>query len=110
MLGEATLVAFIATADPQRAKNFYATTLGCRLVSDDQFALVFDCHGTPLRIQKLGKLQPQPFTALGWRVTNIRAVVAALSRAGVSVERYPFLTQDEVGVWLAPSGTRVAWF
>jgi hypothetical protein len=28
----------------------------------------------------------------------------------VVFERYSFMDQDDQGVWLAPSGTRVAWF
>jgi predicted enzyme related to lactoylglutathione lyase len=53
---------------------------------------------------------PQPFTALGWRVTSIRKSIAALVRKGVAFERYGFLTQDDQGVWRAPSGAQVAWF
>jgi hypothetical protein len=37
-------------------------------------------------------------------------VVTALSKRGMVFERYPFLEQDQHGVWLAPSGTKVAWF
>ena len=36
--------------------------------------------------------------------------MTALSKAGVTFERYAFLEQDEAGVWTAPSRTRVAWF
>lgn len=25
-------------------------------------------------------------------------------------ERYPFMEQEELGIWLAPSGTKVSWF
>ena len=34
----------------------------------------------------------------------------SLRKRGVVFERYGFLEQDEHGVWLAPSGTKVAWF
>jgi hypothetical protein len=37
-------------------------------------------------------------------------VVGQLVRHGVRLERYPWLDQDPSGVWLAPSGARVAWF
>lgn len=33
-----------------------------------------------------------------------------LVQRGVSCERYAHLEQDDVGVWLAPSGAKVAWF
>ncbi|HEY2827300.1 MAG TPA: VOC family protein [Pirellulales bacterium] len=110
MLTAAHLVAFIATAQPERAKEFYETILELRLVSDDQFAMAFDCGGTQLRIQKVEKLSPHPFTALGWQVPDIRSAVAELKKRTVSFERYPFLSQDDLGIWQAPSGAKVAWF
>jgi catechol 2,3-dioxygenase-like lactoylglutathione lyase family enzyme len=110
VLRRAKLAAFVATARPARAKVFYGKTLGLRLVSDDPFALAFDSHGVSLRVQKVKKVTPPPFTVLGWEVANIRRTMAGLSKARVKFERYPFLDQDEAGVWIAPSGTKVAWF
>lgn len=110
MLSNATITAFIASANPARSKGFYRDTLGLHLVSDDQFAVVFDCNGVQLRIQKVEKLQPHPFTALGWSVPSIRKGVSALSKLGVVFERYAFLEQDDLGIWQAPSGAKVAWF
>jgi catechol 2,3-dioxygenase-like lactoylglutathione lyase family enzyme len=110
MIGKSQLTAFLATSNAARSKAFYVRTLGLRLVEDDQFALLFDSGGVPLRIQKVDAVRPHSFTALGWQVRSIQRVVAGLSKRGVILERYPFLEQDEQGVWLAPSGTRVAWF
>jgi catechol 2,3-dioxygenase-like lactoylglutathione lyase family enzyme len=110
MIGRSLLTAFLATSNAARAKAFYSRTLGLRLLEDDQFALLFDSGGVPLRIQKVDAVRPHPFTALGWQVRSIRRVVTGLVKRGVVLERYPFLEQDEQGVWLAPSGTRVAWF
>lgn len=110
MLGTATITAFLATRDAPRARQFYETELGLRLKSDDEFALAFDCDGIELRIQKVKEFRPHPFTALGWRVTNVRTTIATLVKRGVTFERYDFLEQDDLGVWQAPSGARVAWF
>jgi hypothetical protein len=55
-------------------------------------------------------VHPHPFTSLGWQVRGIRRVVTGLTKRGVVFERYSFMDQDDQGVWLAPSGTRVAWF
>ena len=63
-----------------------------------------------LRIQKVPTVEPPPFTALGWQVADIDAMVASLSAAGITFERYPFMPQDAMGIWTAPGGTRVAWF
>ena len=43
MIDKSTVVAFLATRNPERSKAFYGETLGLRLVTDDQFALV--CSG-----------------------------------------------------------------
>lgn len=110
MIGKNSLVAFLATSNPTRARTFYSKTLGLRLVAEDQFALAFDVAGVPLRIQKVDIVHPHPFTALGWQVRGIRRVVTGLAKRGVVFERYSFMDQDEHGVWLAPSGTKVAWF
>jgi catechol 2,3-dioxygenase-like lactoylglutathione lyase family enzyme len=110
MLESATLMAFAATTQPAKARAFYEGTLGLRVVSDDDFALALDAHGTQLRIQKVGELTPAPFTALGFQVADIAATVDGLRARGVSFQIFPGMGQDERGVWRAPSGAQVAWF
>lgn len=109
-LGDATIIAFVATTDATRAIGFYRDKLGLTLVEDSPFALEFDAGGTMVRIQKVEGLTPHPFTALGWRVDDIATAVALLAAAGVVVETFPGIGQDEIGVWSAPSGAKVAWF
>jgi catechol 2,3-dioxygenase-like lactoylglutathione lyase family enzyme len=107
------LVAFVSTTNARRARAFYGTVLsvlGLRLVSDDDFALVFDANGTPLRISKVETLVPAPFTVLGWEVADIVKTAASLRESGVTFERYAGMDQDEHGIWPAPGGGRVAWF
>jgi len=93
-----------------RAKAFYGETLGLRLISEDAFAVVFDAHGTMLRVTPVGEMVPARYTVLGWQVSDIEAAVGELSVKGVVFERYAGLAQDEHGVWTAPGGTKVAWF
>ena len=109
-LSQADLVAFIATRDAARARAFYESTLGLRVLADTPFALVIDARGTTIRIQKVETFAPQPFTALGWRVLDIAATVDELRGRGVAFERYESLPQDEAGIWTTPDGSRVAWF
>jgi len=109
MLGASSLIAFVATADGARARSFYEHVLGLKFVSEDDFAIVFDSAGAPLRIQKVQKLTPQPYTVLGWAVRSIDEAVKALEGIGITLERYAFLEQDEHGVWRSPSGAKVAW-
>jgi len=110
MLQSEKLVAFVPIRDADRARAFYCATLGLRLVSEDRFALVFEIDGTPLRATLVGEFQPQRFTVLGWQVDDAAATARRLSAAGVRFERYPGMEQDELGLWSAPGGARVAWF
>jgi catechol 2,3-dioxygenase-like lactoylglutathione lyase family enzyme len=110
MLASAHLVAFAATLDAALARTFYRDTLGLRLVSEDAFALVFDCNGTVLRIQLVEKLVTPPYTSLGWLVPDIETTARDLHRSGVALERFPGMDQDELGIWKSPTGARVGWF
>ena len=112
MLRTAKVMAFSATKDPARARAFYEGVLGLPLTADDPSALVFDARGTMLRVQKVQAVTPAPYTALGWEVPDIRAAVEALIRKGVPLVRFtiPGFSQDELGVWTAGDGTKVAWF
>jgi catechol 2,3-dioxygenase-like lactoylglutathione lyase family enzyme len=110
MLDRCKVISFLPTRDGRRARAFYETTLGLRVQSDDDFALVLDAGGTTVRIQKVASFAPHPFTALGWEVTDIDRAVEQLGGAGVAFEHFAGLDQDERGIWRAPGGTRVAWF
>ena len=109
-LGSHEIIAFVATRDPDRAKTFYRDTLGLPLVSEDPFALVFDAHGTMLRVTTVPQVAVAAYTVLGWRVPNIVTAARDLQKAGVTFERYAGMRQDERGVWKSPSGALVAWF
>ena len=104
------LVAFVATRDPSRAKKFYGDTLGLPLVSEDEFALVFDIAGTMLRVTRVQEVAAAKYTVLGWRVRDIVQTAKDLRKVHVTLERYTGMQQDELGIWNSPSGARVAWF
>ena len=110
MLNTSKIISFVATQNPARARKFYKTILGLKLISDDPFALVFDANGTMLRVQIVHEIQPARHTVLGWEVPDIRAEIKKLAKREVRFERFEGLLQDEVGVWTSPSGGKVAWF
>ncbi len=113
MLGSADLIAFVPTRDPAKAREFYEQTLGLEFLSADPFALVFNAHGTTLRIANVSEaknFQPAPFTIVGWLVTNVSDTAGDLVKKGVRFERFPGMNQDAQGIWQSPSGARVAWF
>jgi len=110
-LAQQRIMVFVPTRDPDRARKFYRDTLGLPLVSEElPFALVFDVNGTMLRVTVVEKLNPPPFTVLGWQVPDITIAAKTLQNAGVTFERYPGMPQDELGIWTSPSGAKVAWF
>jgi catechol 2,3-dioxygenase-like lactoylglutathione lyase family enzyme len=110
MLGATNIVAFVPTRDSGKARSFYEGVLGLRFVKDDGFALVLDANGIMIRVAKAPEFKPAPFTILGWQVSGIEKVVAALQEKGVHFEIFGFLEQDKLGIWTAPSGDKVAWF
>ena len=110
MLSEHRIVAFIPTTDSQKAREFYEQKLGLTFVSDDGFALVFRANDNMLRVVKLKEFTPAQFTILGWEVPDAKQAVSELHARGVQFERYPWAQQDELGIWEAPGGAKVAWF
>jgi catechol 2,3-dioxygenase-like lactoylglutathione lyase family enzyme len=111
MLGSLNVVTFVPTKDREKARDFYEGVLGLRFVKDDGFATVMDANGIMVRIAKVqDDFKPVPFTILGWQVTEIDKVVSGLQKKGVHFERFGFLKQDELGIWTAPTGDKVAWF
>lgn len=110
-LASGELCGFVATRDRDKARVFYRDVLGLKLVSDDQFATVFDANGSMLRVTPVLEIAVAPYTVLGWNVSDIVEAVDALTKAGVVFERYGFFEQDGRGIWTAPGGAvKVAWF
>lgn len=111
MLGSRNLVTFLYARDAERARKFYGDVLGLRFVKQDEYALVFDANGIVLRITILPEYVPTEHPALGWDVADIQETVRGLQAHGILFERYPFLEQDELGIWVAPDGSaQLAWF
>ena len=110
MLGSCSVIAFVPTVQPDRARTFYETVLGLRFVSEDHYALMFDANGVRLRIALVQEFKPAPFTILGWIVSDIAATIRELAKKGVVFQRYKIFKQDELGICTFLSGEKVAWF
>ena len=110
-LSDHSIIGFIATSDPKRAKEFYGEKLALQLIEEQlPFALVYDAHGTMLRIAIVKNVHPAGYTVLGWKVPDIVTAAKGLAAAGITFERYPGMEQDELGIWTSPGGSKVAWF
>ena len=110
MLKDSESVSFVATLDSTKSRAFYEGVLGLTFVADEFYALVFELDGHMLRIAKVDELVPAVHTVLGWHVSDISTTVESLSTRGVLFARYNGMDQDEFGVWVSPSGAKVAWF
>jgi catechol 2,3-dioxygenase-like lactoylglutathione lyase family enzyme len=110
MLASSKVIGFVPTKDPTSARAFYESKLGFQFVSDDPFALVLRAGETMIRIAKAQDFTPAPYTVLGWEVRDVAAVVRWLQGRGVALEKYPFVQDQELGIWTAPGGNKVAWF
>jgi catechol 2,3-dioxygenase-like lactoylglutathione lyase family enzyme len=110
MLQNNNLIAFVCTANPDRARPFYRDVLGLSLMGEDPFALVFDANGISLRVSITNQLTPADHTVLGWEVPDIASTIAELKAKGVEFNRYEGMNQNEAGIWRAPGGAQIAWF
>ena len=110
MLASGKMVGFVPTTDYDQARAFYEGKLEFDFVSLDQYALVVSVGGHRIRIAKVVNFTPLEGTILGWEVNNIRTIVAWLRERGVSLEKYPFVEDPELGIWTTPTGDQVAWF
>lgn len=110
MLADKKLKAFVPTLNLKNAKGFYKDILGLLFLSEDDYGLEFDANGTLLRVIIVPELKPQGFTVLGWNVANIASTIQSLNKKGIVCEKYDFMEQDKLGIWLSPGGSKVAWF
>ena len=110
MLESCDVIAFAGAADLDRARAFYEQVLGLPVTEQNEFACVFDAHGTMLRVTAVPKVAQPGYTILGWNVPDITTVVRELIARGVTFLRYDMMNQDEDGIWTEPGGGRVAWF
>lgn len=110
MLGSNNIIAFIPITDSNKARAFYENVLGLTFIKDDGFAVVFEANGIMVRAVKIKDFTPAQFTILGWQVSDIEKVVRELTAKGLHFEIFGFFKQDELGIWTAPGGDKVAWF
>lgn len=110
-IGATGTITFIQSADLDRALAFYRDTLGLTHARFDGFAHVFEMGDATLRLTHIPDWKAGAHPALGWRVGDIVASMAALKAKGVTFLVYPGMGQDDAGLWTAPGGVaRVCWF
>src|SRR6202035_1679118 len=99
MLASGKMVGFIPTKDYDKARAFYEGKLEFEFVSLDKFALVMSVGGHMIRIAKVPNFTPLQGTILGWEVQDIQGVAIWLRERGVTLEKYPFVQDRDLGIW-----------
>jgi catechol 2,3-dioxygenase-like lactoylglutathione lyase family enzyme len=110
MSAPGSLIGFVPITDGDRARAFYTGVLGLEYIQDDGFALVFRSGANMVRLVRMQQHTPAQGTILGWEPQDIVTEVKRLTEKGVTFLRYGFFEQDELGIWTAPNGNKVAWF
>ena len=99
-----------STNDIDAARRFYRETLG--LDARDGEMGILELHlagGGRVIVYPKADHQAATFTVLNFPVADVGAAAEALERAGVTMERYPGMPQDEHGV-MRGNGPDIAWF
>lgn len=110
MLVDFEPIPFVPTTDLPRARTFYLDVLGLDFVEESPFALVVRSGSTVIRVTPVDSPIVQTHTILGWSVPDIDSQITDLASRGVIPIRYPGMDQNDLGIWLSPSGAQVAWF
>ena len=112
MLGDSKAFGGFSVDDTERAKQFYADTLGLDVTEANDILTIRLAGGaTVIAYPKGDQHEPASFTILNFPVDDVPAAVRGLTERGVTFERYegtPVAT-DEDGVFRG-GGPLIAWF
>jgi catechol 2,3-dioxygenase-like lactoylglutathione lyase family enzyme len=98
--------------DTEAATAFYRDKLGVEVV-DEGMGLQLRLPGGSVFVYEKEDHVPATFTVLNFRVADIDAAADELTAAGIALERYPGMPQDEKGIMrgkAADMGPDIAWF
>ena len=111
MLADSKAFSGFAVDDLEKAREFYADTLGLK-VSDIDGAPLMTLHlagDRPTLIYAKPDHTPATYTILNFPVDDIDRAVDELAARGVRFERYEGMGQDEKGI-MREQGPLIAWF
>jgi catechol 2,3-dioxygenase-like lactoylglutathione lyase family enzyme len=110
MLGDSKAFSGFAVDDLDRAREFYAGTLGLEVSVDDGLLTLHLAGDRPTLVYPKPDFAPATYTILNFPVEDIDTAVDELSARGVRFERYQGFEQDEKGISRAQGGPPIAWF
>jgi len=111
MFKDAKAFASYSVNDLQKAKQFYANTLGLNLSELKEGLEIKLDDGLNVFLYPKPNHSPATFTVLNFVVKNIDNAVDELNSLGIKLERYnqPEIKTDEKGIMRGP-GPQIAWF
>ncbi|MBX3030832.1 MAG: VOC family protein [Chloroflexi bacterium] len=111
MFGDSKAFSGFAVRDLAEARAFYEGVLGLG-VSELPMGLLELRLGSGAAVIVYPKpdFQPATYTILNFPVADVDAAVDRLRAAGIGMERYEGLGQDERGISRADGGPTIAWF
>ncbi len=99
-----------STSDVEAAREFYGNVLGLDVETGDMGLGIRLGGGTRVFVYPKPNHEPASFTVLNFFVSDLAAAIDHLASAGVTMERYPGMEQDERGISRAMGGPPIAWF
>jgi catechol 2,3-dioxygenase-like lactoylglutathione lyase family enzyme len=98
-----------AVDDIQRAREFYADTLGLKVTEEEGLLTLHIAGDRGTLIYPKPDHTPAEYTILNFPVDDIEAAVDALGERGVEFERYEGEEMDDKGIFRG-QGPLIAWF
>jgi catechol 2,3-dioxygenase-like lactoylglutathione lyase family enzyme len=118
MLDKGDVATRLPAQDLQRARRFYAEKLGLEPVEERPGGLLYRCASGAFALFQSAGAPSGTHTQMGWKVSDIEAVVAELRRRGVVFEAYDVpglrtvngIAEIEGNYPSLGIGERAAWF
>lgn len=100
-----------AVDDIDAAREFYADTLGLKIVTlDNGFLQLRLASGAAVLIYAKSHHEPAGFTILNFPVDDVDAAVDELNAKGVETAIYDDMPTDSKGIMRETGGPVIAWF
>ena len=98
-----------AVDDVDKAREFYAETLGIEVSEENGLLTLHIADDRPTLVYPRPNHTPAEYTILNFPVYDIDQAVDDLTARGVQFERYEGFDQDERGI-MRGEGPPIAWF
>jgi catechol 2,3-dioxygenase-like lactoylglutathione lyase family enzyme len=109
MLADTKAYSGLAVDDMDKAREFYAGTLGLRTSEEHGLMWLHLAGGRDTLVYPQPDVTPASYTILNFEVDDIDEAVDGLVARGVQFERYDNVEQDDRGIF-RQEGPYIAWF